>query len=607
MKLIRLSTLLATVVVLASGLVFYTLGHAGKLLAQDPDKSLDIERYANEPLEMVEVTVGEKSLKRDIKLKLRDNNSKWGLDTVKFKEKEGWFKRLKVRLRNVSGRPIYGLRAGLDFKPNNERILFRLPLVWSKDLGKEPLQPGEEIDLEVADNSAKRTADRMIPYGASADTSSVSLSIDDAYFSDDLMWSRGILLRRDPGNHRKWDALDKPETPGASLFKEPAGFKLGASLSREPASFKLKGFENAHTSTQGGTQNCQAAYGGKQEFQCADDYDYCDRIYEHGNGSAGYLSATEQFGDCERTGVSCLMDTTHSRLTYDPSCPTPTPTPTTCSDDTNCPSGSHCNWEVGNVCVQNYTTCVDTQHYQDTCIYNGGLMNENCCCVYPSCPGTECNEGGNGIQVDYCQYPWGCGNGCPTGYYNAGSCCQPQSVSPIIVDVDGSGFRMSSAANGVWFDFFDAGSRMKISWTARNSTNAFLVLDRNGNGRIENGKELFGNLTPQPSSPDANGFLALAEYDKPANGGNRDGVINRHDAIFDSLRLWQDVNHNGSSESSELRTLSQIGLKTLELDYKESRRTDQYGNQFRYRAKVKDTRDAQLGRWAWDVFLVRAP
>jgi hypothetical protein len=64
------------------------------------------------------------------------------------------------------------------------------------------------------------------------------------------------------------------------------------------------------------------------------------------------------------------------------------------------------------------------------------------------------------------------------------------------------------------------------------------------------------------------------------------------------------VNHNGVSEPGELHTLRELGLRTIELDYKESRRTDRHGNQFRYRAKVKDTRGAQLGRWAWDVFLV---
>ena len=216
------------------------------------------------------------------------------------------------------------------------------------------------------------------------------------------------------------------------------------------------------------------------------------------------------------------------------------------------------------------------------------------------CPPCPSDPGYSEFNFDQCtpgESHWSC------------TLCRCVRNSPILIDVLGNGISLTNARDGVLFNFSGDGP-IRLSWTALGSDDAFLVFDRNGNGMIDNGSELFGNLTPQ-SEPTAGqekqGFSALAEFDKPAHGGNDDGVIKAGDAIFSSLRLWQDSNHNGISERSELHTLPSLGVETLEIKYKESKYVDKYGNRFQYRAKVTDSKGAQLGRWAWDVFLLSAP
>jgi hypothetical protein len=182
-------------------------------------------------------------------------------------------------------------------------------------------------------------------------------------------------------------------------------------------------------------------------------------------------------------------------------------------------------------------------------------------------------------------------------------CCTPYQ-SPIVIDVAGTGFDLTSSENGVLFDFFGTGARKRISWTAAGSTNAWLVLDRNGDGLINSAKEMFGSITDQPPSDHPNGFLALAVFDRPENGGNSDGVIDYRDSVYSKLRLWQDKNHNGISEPEELHTLAELGVASISLRYTESRWKDANGNTFRYRGIIKRRPEASDGIFIYDVALV---
>ena len=213
---------------------------------------------------------------------------------------------------------------------------------------------------------------------------------------------------------------------------------------------------------------------------------------------------------------------------------------------------------------------------------------------------SEAESGTEGGAGGYC--PEGEEVGCETSNTNG-----RDTTSPIIVDVDRNGYHLTSLSDGVRFDLDADGVPELVSWTQASSEDAFLALDRNGNGRVDDGSELFGNHTPAyPTGAGitaANGFEALRFLENPLYGrSERNQIVNAADGFFMRLLLWTDRNHNGISEPDELRSVADAGVHEISTDYKEARRRDGFGNEFRQRAKVSWGNGESF---AYDVWLRR--
>ena len=146
---------------------------------------------------------------------------------------------------------------------------------------------------------------------------------------------------------------------------------------------------------------------------------------------------------------------------------------------------------------------------------------------------------------------------CNRNYTSALNWTAPRD--PLVLDLDGDGIEAVgiNPANPVTFDHDADGLRTGTGWIK--ADDCLVVLDLNGNGLIDTGRELFGDNTLLPNGETAsNGYQALAQHDS-----NGDGRINSQDAIYTQLRVWQDANQDGISQANELKTLAQVGIASI--------------------------------------------
>lgn len=149
---------------------------------------------------------------------------------------------------------------------------------------------------------------------------------------------------------------------------------------------------------------------------------------------------------------------------------------------------------------------------------------------------------------------------------------QHSHYDPIIIDLNGDGVKTISKSAGLVFDHDGNLFAENTGWVS--PEDGLLVLDKNHDGKIGSGNELFGSNTILNNGQKAqNGYEALREYDE-----NHDGMIDKNDSIWSQLKVWQDKNSNASVDDGELLSMEQLKITGVKLNYQNINNTDSEGN-----------------------------
>ena len=277
----------------------------------------------------------------------------------------------------------------------------------------------------------------------------------------------------------------------------------------------------------------------------------------------------------------CMVMTTHfapARWAFVPSCGSRTATRAVPLDPEPAPTATHSSANHDRVtsrwCLVYFCGSYQTRgrHYFDGGQFSSTFGN--------TMPGGDC--GGNTCNPCTPGYAQG-GNCAPNQQDQCGCCPDP---CPLIIDRSGDGLHLSGADDGALIDINGLRAMFWLGWPTT-SDDAWLAYDRNGNGIIDDGSELFGNTRRLASGRNAeNGYEVLAELDEDKNA-----VVDARDPLFAKLLLWGDANRNGVSEPRELTPLSSTGIKSLGVVYDEIEKTDAFGNRFRFIAADRSSID----------------